>query len=41
MMGRQGVNEALKASDQMVWVQRFNALRMRAEEVVLREIIYQ
>lgn len=41
MMERQGVDEALKAADQMAWVQRVNALRAMAEEVVLQEIVYQ
>lgn len=41
MMERQGVDEALKATDQMAWVQRVNALRTMAEEAVLREIMYQ
>lgn len=41
MMERQGVDEALKAADQMAWVQKVNALRAMAEEVVLREIVYQ
>lgn len=41
MMERHGVDEALKASDQMAWVQKVNALRAMAEEVVLREIVYQ
>lgn len=41
MMERQGVDEALKASDQMAWVQKINALKGMAEEVVLREIVYQ
>lgn len=41
MMERQGVDEALKAVDQMAWVQKVNALRTMAEEVVLREIVYQ
>ncbi len=41
MMERQGVDEALKASDQMVWVRKVNALRAMLEEVVLREIVYQ
>lgn len=41
MMERQGVDEALKASDQMAWVQKVNALRAMAEEVVLRESVYQ
>ena len=41
MMERQGVDEALKAADQMAWVRKVNALRVMAEEVVLREIVYQ
>lgn len=41
MMERQGVDEALKAADQMAWVQKVNALRAMAEEVVLREVVYQ
>lgn len=41
MMERHGIDEALKASDQMAWVQKVNALRAMAEEVVLREIVYQ
>ena len=41
MMERQGVDETLKAADQMAWVQKVNALRAMAEEVVLREIVYQ
>ena len=40
MMERQRVDEELKASDQMAWVQKSNVLRA-AEEVVLREIVYQ
>lgn len=41
MMERQGVDEALKAADQMAWVQKVNALRAMAEEVVIREVVYQ
>lgn len=41
MMERQGVDEALKAADQMAWVQKVNALRAMAEEVELREFVYQ
>lgn len=41
MMERQGVDEVLKAADQMAWVQKVNALRAMAEEVVIREIVYQ
>lgn len=41
MMEGQGVDEALKAVDQMAWVRKVNVLRAMAEEVVLREIVYQ
>ena len=33
------VTEALKASDQMLWVQRMNNIRTKAEEVVRQELI--
>jgi transcriptional regulator NrdR family protein len=36
----QGVNEALKASDQMAWVRRMNSIRHSAEELILAELIY-
>ena len=35
-----GITEALKASDQMAWVQAMNSIRSRAEEIVLAEIVY-
>ena len=41
MMEKQGVDEALKASDQMAWVKKVNVLRAMAEEVVLQEIVYK
>lgn len=41
MMESQSVDEALKASDQMAWVQKVNVLRAMTEEVVLREIVHQ
>lgn len=41
MMKERGVNEALKASDQMLWVQKVNALTAMAEETVLQEIVYR
>lgn len=41
MMKAQGVDEALKAADQMRWVQKVNALTAMAEETVLQEIVYQ
>ena len=37
---REGVTEALKAADQMEWVTRMNSIRARAEEIVLRELVY-
>ena len=40
MAEREGVNEQLKASDQMRWVRLMNNIRNAAEEVVLNEIIY-
>ncbi|MCH5325080.1 MAG: TnpV protein [Eubacterium sp.] len=36
-----GITEALKAFNQLEWVQRMNNIRNRAEEVILSEIIYQ
>ena len=40
MQERQGVNEALKARDQMAWVGACNNIRNAAEEIVLIEIVY-
>ena len=40
MAEREGVTEALKASDQMAWVGKMNSTRSRAEEIVLRELVY-
>ena len=40
MAKREGVTEALKASDQMAWVARMNSIRSRAEEIVLYELVY-
>ena len=34
MAEREGVNEALKAEDQMEWVQRMNGIKTRAEEII-------
>ncbi len=36
----EGVTEALKSADQMEWVRRMNSIRNRAEESVLRELVY-
>jgi hypothetical protein len=40
MSEQEGVNEALKAADQMEWVRRKNNIRNRAEEIILNELIY-
>ena len=40
MAENEGVTEALKAQDQMAWVQRMNSIRHRAEEIVRQELIY-
>ena len=40
MKEQQGVNEALKARDQMAWVGAMNNIRNAVEEVVLSELIY-
>ena len=37
----EGVTEELKATDQMAWVGAMNSIRNRAEEIVLREMIYE
>ena len=36
----QGVNEELKATNQMKWVQMMNNIRAAAEETVLKDIVY-
>ena len=40
MAKQEDVTEALKADDQMEWVRRMNSIRNRAEEIVLREVVY-
>lgn len=40
-MKRDGVNEELKARDQMAWVQAVNSLTALAEETALAEIVYK
>ena len=37
---RIGVTEQLKATDQMKWVRRMNAVRHEAAEIVTKELIY-
>ena len=36
----EGVTEQFKAADQMEWVRRMNSIKNRAEEIVLRDLIY-
>ena len=36
----QGITEELKCRDQMAWVGAMNSIRNRAEEIILREMIY-
>ena len=40
MAKAEGVDEALKAADQMKWVGLMNSIRHSAEETVLTELIY-
>ena len=39
MAEAEDVNEAMKGDEQMVWVQRMEMIRERAEEVVREEIV--
>ena len=41
MKASEGVREELKAADQMAWVGAMNSIRNRAEEIILREMIYE
>ncbi|NCC15946.1 MAG: TnpV protein [Clostridia bacterium] len=40
MMKAQGVTEALKAKDQLLWVQMATNIKLQAEEVVMKDLIY-
>lgn len=40
MAKQEGVNEQLKADDQMEWVRRMNNIQERAMEIVNAELIY-
>lgn len=40
MQERQGVDEVLKARDQMAWVGAMNMIKAQAEEIVLKELVY-
>ena len=36
-----GIDEALKSANQMEWVRSMNSIRAQAEEIILRELIYE
>ena len=40
LVEKEGINEQLKAQDQMAWVGAMNNIRNRAEEIILQELIY-
>ena len=40
LVEKEGINEQLKAENQMEWVGRMNSIRACAEEIVLQELIY-
>ncbi len=40
MAEKEGINEQLKAQDQMAWAGAMNNIRNRAEEIILQELIY-
>ena len=40
MAEREGVNEALKAADQMEWVRRMNSIKSRVEEILYHDYVY-
>lgn len=40
MQEAEGVDEALKAANQLEWVRRMNSIRNRAEEIIQKELIF-
>ena len=40
MQEAEGVDEALKAADQLEWVRRMNSIRNRAEKIIQKELIF-
>ena len=40
MQEPESVNEELKIYDQMAWVRAMNSIHNRAEEIILRELVY-
>ncbi len=41
LVKQRGVNEHLKATNHLLWVQEMNNCKASAEEVVLREVVYR
>ena len=41
MQANQGITEALKVRDPMAWVGAMNNIRNCAEEIILRELVYE
>ena len=41
MKDAERITEELKFQDQMAWVRAMNSIRSRAEEIILRELIYK
>jgi hypothetical protein len=40
MKAAEGVTESMKVCEQMAWVRAMNSISSRAEEIILREMIY-
>ncbi len=40
MAKSEGVTEQLKSDDWLLWIQKMNSIRNRAEEIVLHDLIY-
>lgn len=40
MQAQEGVTEALKAENQMEWVQRMNVIHQQVEEILLAELVF-
>ena len=40
MAEAEGINEKLKASDQLGWISRMNSIRHRVEEKLLDELVF-
>ena len=41
MAEQENVDEELKARNQLEWVQQMNNIRNRAEEIVIKEVVYE